>query len=58
MLGVNAGVHKVDMFYCSLGNLNTKFQSKHCAVKLLAIANAKLVKKYQVIKVLHEGYVM
>ena len=55
------------MFYYTLANLNPKFRSKHCAVKLLAIANAKLVKKYGIekilepiiadINILHNGYV-
>ena len=33
-LGANAGIHKVDMFYYSLGNLNPKFRSKHVIVNL------------------------
>lgn len=45
-LGSHAGRHKVDMFYYTLGNLHPKVRSKHCAVRLLGIANAKLVKKY------------
>ena len=45
-LGSHAGTHKVDMFYYSLGNLNPKLRSKRCAVRLLAIVNGKLVKKY------------
>ncbi len=51
-LGSNAGVHKVDMFYYSVGNLDPKFRSKHCAVRLLAIANAALVKKYGIESIL------
>ena len=39
-------MHKVDMFYYTLGNLNPKLRSKPCAVRLLAIGNGKLVKKY------------
>ena len=45
-LGSHAGMHKVDMFYYTLGNLNPKLRSKRCAVRLLAIVNGKLVKKY------------
>lgn len=45
-LGSQAGKHKLDMFYYTLGNLNPKFRSRHCAVRLLAIVNAKLVQKY------------
>ena len=45
-LGSHAGLHKLDMFYYTIGNLNPKVRSKHCAVRLLGIANAKLVKKY------------
>lgn len=40
-LGGNTGIHKLDMFYYTLGNLNPKVRSKHCAVRLLGIANAK-----------------
>ena len=67
-LGSNAGVHKIDMFYYTLGNLTPKFRSKHCAVRLLAIANANLVKKYGIDKILspiisdlkdlHDGVIM
>lgn len=45
-LGNHAGRHKLDMFYYILGNLNSKVRSKYCAVRLLGIANAKLVKMY------------
>ncbi|XP_028415149.1 uncharacterized protein LOC114538196 [Dendronephthya gigantea] len=45
-LGSQAGKHKLDMFYYTLGNFNPKIRSKHCAIRLLGIANAKLVKKY------------
>ena len=45
-LGSHAGIHKLDMFYYTLGNLNPKVRSKHCAVRLLGIANSHLVKKY------------
>ena len=51
-LGGNAGVHKVDMFYFCVGNLDPKFCSKHCAARLLAIANAALVKKYGIESIL------
>lgn len=45
-LGSHAGTHKLDMFYYTLGNLNPKVRSKRCAIRLLAIVNSKLVKKY------------
>ena len=45
-LGSHAGIHKLDMFYYTLGNLNPKVRSKHCAVRLLGIANSKVVKRY------------
>ena len=45
-LGSQTGRHKLDMFYYTLGNLNPKLRSRHCAVRLLAIVNAKLVCKY------------
>ena len=51
-LGSKAGVHKVDMFYYSVANLDPKFHSKHCAIRLLAIANATLVKKYGIESIL------
>lgn len=35
-----------------MGNLDPKFRSKHCAIRLLAIANAKLVKKYGIESIL------
>ncbi|XP_033125438.1 uncharacterized protein LOC117123569 [Anneissia japonica] len=45
-LGSKAGTHKLDLYYYTIGNISPKFRSKRCAVRLLAIANAKLVKKY------------
>jgi hypothetical protein len=45
-LGSHAGTHKLDMFYYTLGNLDPKFRSKRCAIRLLGIVNSKLVKKY------------
>ena len=45
-LSSHAGVHKIDMFYDNLLNIDPKFRSKHCPVRLLAIASEKLVKKY------------
>ena len=44
-LGSQAGKRELDMFYYSLGNFNAKVRSQHCAVRLLAFSNAKLVKK-------------
>lgn len=45
-LGSRAGTHKVDMFYYTVANLGPRFRSKVAAVRLLAIANANLVKRY------------
>ena len=45
-LSSRAGVRKIDMFYYNLLNVDPKFRSKHCAVRLLAVGNAKLVKNY------------
>ena len=45
-LGSNAGTHEIDMLYYTLGNIDLKFRSKQTAVCLLAIANAKLVRRY------------
>ena len=65
-LGSRAGVHKLDMYYYSMGNISPKFRSKRCAVRLFAIANADLVKKYGIdcimkplvddLQLLYEGY--
>ena len=56
------------MFYYTVANLTSKFRSKHCAVRLLAIENANLVKRYGIdnilqpiisdIKELHDGCIM
>ncbi|XP_066930562.1 uncharacterized protein [Clytia hemisphaerica] len=51
-LGSKRTKHKVDMYYYSVANLNPKFRSKHCSVRLLAIANAQLVKKYGINKIM------
>eukprot|EP00111_Clytia_hemisphaerica_P023884 TCONS_00070351-protein len=51
-LGSATGVHKIDMYYYCIANLPLKYRSRHCAVKLLAIANAALVKKYGIEKIL------
>ena len=48
----NAGTHKVDMYYYTIGNLNPKFRSKICAIRLLSIVNAKFVKTYGIQKIL------
>ena len=45
-MGSNAGTEKLVMFYYYLGNLNPKVRSRHCAVRLLAIVNANIVKQY------------
>ena len=43
--------HKVDMNYYFIANLNPKFRSKDCSVRVLAIANAKLGKNYDIEKI-------
>ena len=45
-LGSKSTKHKLDMYYYTIANLSPKFRSKHCSVRLLAILNSKLVKKY------------
>ena len=45
-LGSNAGTHQLDMYYYTIANLCPKYRSKRCAVRLFAIGNADLVKKY------------
>jgi len=47
-LGSKAGKHKLDMYYYTIANLSPKFRSRHCAVRLLAIAKSTLVKSYGV----------
>ena len=51
-LGSNAETHKVDMYYCTIGNLNPKFRSMICAIRLFAIVNTKFVKTYGIQKIL------
>eukprot|EP00111_Clytia_hemisphaerica_P003426 TCONS_00009790-protein len=51
-LSSSAGEHKIDMYYYCIANLPPQYRSRHCAVKLLAIANASLVKKYGIEKIL------
>ena len=51
-LGSRAKKHKVYMYYYTLANLNLRFRSKHCAVRLIAICNASLIKKYGIDEVL------
>ena len=51
-LGSKAGIHKVDMYYYTIANLSPKYRSKHSAVRLLAIANSKLVREYGIDKIL------
>ena len=51
-LGSKAGVHKLDMYYYTIGNISPKFRSKRCAVRLFAIANANLVKKYGIDRIM------
>ena len=40
------------MYYYTIGNLNPKFRSKICAIRLLAIVNAKFLKTYEIQKIL------
>ena len=51
-LGSKAGVHKMSMFYYSFANVDIKFRSKLEAIRLLAVAESRLVKKYGVDKIL------
>ena len=51
-LSSKAEKHKIDMFYYTLGNIDPNFQSKQCAVHLLAKCNTKFVKKYGTHRVL------
>ena len=45
-LGSHVGKHKIDLYCYTLGNVNRKFRSKLCAIRLLAIVKAKHVSKY------------
>ena len=45
-LGSHTSKHKVDLYYFTLGNINPKYRSKLCAIKLLAIVKAEDVLKY------------
>ena len=45
-LGSHIGKHKIDLYYYTLGNIDPKFRSKLCAIRLLAIVKAKDVVKY------------
>lgn len=51
-LGNKAGVHKLDMYYYSIANVDPRYRSKHCAIRLLALVNAKLIKKYGINRIL------
>lgn len=51
-LGSHIGKHKVDLYYYTLANINPKFRSKLCAIRLVAIARAKDVAKYGCGKIL------
>ena len=51
-LGSKAGKHKLDLYYYTVANLSPKFRSRHCAVRLLAIAKSTMVKKYGVNSIL------
>ena len=51
-LSSHAGVHKIDMLYYNLPNIFPIFRSKHCAVRLYPITNAKLIKKYGIESIL------
>lgn len=45
-LDSKAGKHKLDMYYYVIINIDPKYRSKRSAVRLVAITNAKYVKKY------------
>lgn len=45
-LGSHTSKHKVDLYYYTLGNINPKYRSKLCAIKLLAIVKAQDVLTY------------
>ena len=45
-LGSHVSKHKIDLYYYTLGNINPKYRSKLCAIRLLAIVKAKDVTKY------------
>jgi len=51
-LSSKAGNHKLDMYYYTLTNIPPKYRSKRSAVRLIAIVNAKYVKKYKINKVM------
>ena len=51
-LGSKAGIHKLDMYYYTLDNIDPKFRSKHYAVRLFAIVNAKHISTYGINKVI------
>ena len=51
-LGSHATTHKLDMYYYTLANISPVYRSKHLAVRLVAIANSKLVKKYGIEKIM------
>ena len=51
-LGSKAGKHKLDLYYYTVANLSPKYRSRHCAVRLLAIAKSTMVKKYGVNSIL------
>ena len=40
------GKHKVDLYYYTLGNIDPRFRSKLCAIRLVAIVKAQDVAKY------------
>ena len=45
-LGSHVGKHKVDLYYYTLGNVDPRFRSKLCAIRLVAIVKAQDVAKY------------
>ena len=45
-LGSHVGKHKVDLYYYTLGNIDPRFRSKLCAIRLVAIVKAQDVAKY------------
>ena len=45
-LGGKVGKHKVDMSYYSLINIDPRFRSKHCSVRLVAYVTQSLLKMW------------
>ena len=57
-LGSHATIHKLDQYYYTIANLEPQYRSKHAAVRLLSVVNAKLVKKYGVEQILRPALIL